>query len=69
MACKAEDMSPASLLFLFHRCDKAPQDLIEISRLLPLAAFLLTSSCLRTLAGACASEAGLLLSLLQKTAR
>lgn len=69
MAGKAEDLLPALLLFLFHRCDKAPQELIEVSRLLPLAAFLLVSSCLWTFARACASEAGLLLSLLQKTAR
>lgn len=62
MAGEAKDLPLALLLFWFHRCDKAPQELIEVSRLLPLAAFLLTSSCLWTLAGACASEAGLLLS-------
>lgn len=46
MAGKAEDLPLALLLFWFHRYDKAPQELIEVSRLLPLAAFLLTSSCL-----------------------
>lgn len=57
MAGKAEDLPLALLLVLFHRCDKAPQELIEVSRLVPLAASLM-SSCLWTPAGPCASEAG-----------
>lgn len=58
MAGTAEDLPLALLLLLFHRCDKAPQELLEDSRLLPLAAFLLSAACLCTLAGARASEAG-----------